>query len=187
MTTLFNYTLLNKIARKGGVVLFGSTAMNNIPVSELMQDYGMNSVFYKRCIDKLKISDAEKCIDSCVAGLMPTKLILNLGEEDINDNCDMNKLIEDYRWLLYNIHAKLPNARLYVTSVLSEEKKADEFNGMLKKLAGENGCEYIKIWEGDPDNVEVEVFRKLKPVLGKDGLSYSDMADKAIMDILLPY
>ncbi|MDD6102734.1 MAG: hypothetical protein PUB67_06490 [Clostridiales bacterium] len=187
MNSKTNYLLLNKLARKHGIALFGSTYMNSLPLAELLQDYGINNIVYKRCIDGLRIEDAEKHIDSCVVGLLPEKLIINIGEEDITDDCDMEKLIEDYRWLLYNIHAKLPDTRLYLTSVVSEHERAEELNAGIKRIAAENGCDYIRLYDSvDYDNIEVELINRLKPVFVRTGINYSDLANEALINIMLP-
>lgn len=188
MNSLINYSLLNKLAKKHGVVMFGSSYMNNVPVTELLQDYGINTVFYKRCVEGMKIEEAEKNIDTCIAGLLPDKIIINMGEEDLCDGCNIEKLIEDYRWLLYNIHAKLPVARLYVTSVISEHEKTEELNAEIKKLAAENGCEYIKLYDGtDLSNVEVELVKRLKPVFYRNNINYNDLANEVLLDLMIPY
>ena len=176
MTTKIDFSILNNVAKKHGIVLFGSTAAANIPINELMQDYDISQPVYNRSISGLKLMNAEDYLESCIYHLKPSKIILNLGEEDLKICDDIEKLIEQYRWLLYKIHTKLPNSNLILTSVATDAPHFEEFNKALKKLSDECGCEYINILpEQNPFEFDIRFFRMIKSVFFDNNMSYSDI------------
>ena len=181
------YEILNRFARKHGVVFFGSTTAAQMPLNELVQDLDSSVCFYNRSIEGLKLSDAEDYLDTCVTCIIPDRIIINLGEAELNEGADFTKLIEQYRWLLYKIHTALPSSRLIIASVPQINDSAMEFNHQLKSLSDEFGCEYLKL----PDCIDSEDFsylfaKSLKPFLCTESLSYTDIANQAVLDVLLP-
>lgn len=176
MTKNFDFTILNKIAKKHGIVLFGSTSTADIPINELVQDYEISQNIYNRSISGLKLADAEKYLNTCVYNLEPDKIILNLGEEDLKTSDEINKLIEQYRWLLYTIHTVLPDASLILTSVTAQTDRTDSFNRALKTLAAECGCNYLEIPTGiASEEYNIRFFRTIKSVFYDSTMSYSDI------------
>lgn len=176
MTKDFDFTILNKVAKKHGIVLFGSTTAARIPINELVQDYDISQKIYNRSISGLHLTDAEKYLDTCVYNLEPDKIILNLGEEDLKASCEINKLAEQYRWLLYTIHTVLPDASLILTSVTPQDEKAEKFNQALKTLSLEFGCNYLEIPAGiNLGEYDIRFFRTIKSVFYDSNMSYSDI------------
>ncbi len=170
-----NFTVLNKLAKEHSIVLFGSTRASAVPLNELMQDYGLSQTIYNRSIPGLTLANAEKHLDACVFNLKPEKLILCLGEEDLKKENNVDKLIEQYRWLLYRIHTVVPETTMSVISVASSGKNAEKFNSALQKLANECGCEYLQFTP--PENAEeydLKFFRAIKSVFYSANMSYAD-------------
>lgn len=56
------YQTLNQVAEAAGVVLFGSTTAANLPLNELLQDFGVNCTVYNRSVEGLTIEEAESYI-----------------------------------------------------------------------------------------------------------------------------
>lgn len=176
MTREFDFTILNKVAKKHGIVLFGSTSAANVPINELVQDYDISQHIYNRSIEGLSLSNAEKYLDTCVYSLEPDKIILNLGEEDLKENCDIDKLAEQYRWLLYTIHTVLPDASLILTSVTAPGERAESFNHILKTLSEECGCSYFEIPSvHNLGEYDIGFFRTIKSVFYDSNMSYADI------------
>lgn len=176
MTKEFNFTLLNKIAKAHGIVLFGSTSAAQIPINELVQDYDISQKIYNRSIEGLTIENAGKYLDSCIYNLNPDKIVLNLGEEDLKSNCDIKQLMEQYLWILYTIHTVLPHATLVLTSVCGEDEQTAFFNESLKKLAGEFGCEYFEIPSLQAsDEYAIQFLRTIKSVFYNPDMDYADI------------
>ncbi|MBQ8824349.1 MAG: hypothetical protein IJZ64_03865 [Ruminococcus sp.] len=140
---LSEYKVLNRIAKGNGVVLFGSTTAVNFHLNELMQDYGFTRNVYNRSIAELTIEDSESYIKSCINELSPEVILLNLGETElVNDKYTVEEIIEQYRWLLYQIHISSPKTRIALISVNAQTAKTSEFNKQLRLLAKEYGCQY---------------------------------------------
>ena len=81
---LENYRMLNKVARKGGAVLFGSTFARNIPLGELKQDFEFDCDLYNRSLTDLSVFDVGGVLEDCVIGLEPRKVLIQLGETDLD-------------------------------------------------------------------------------------------------------
>ncbi|MBP1561845.1 MAG: hypothetical protein J6C96_11490 [Oscillospiraceae bacterium] len=179
------YAFLNKIARREGIVLWGSTTLDELPVSELLQRYDVSSSIYNRSISGLTIAEAESCLDMCVYGLHPGKVVINLGEEDLKVTDNVEKLIEQYRWILYKIHIAIPDCRIILTSVRGHGEAYDRFNEELKRLAIEFGCTFYNIPEVSGDEEYGTAFLDaIKLSLYDDSLNYTDIAAKAVFSCM---
>lgn len=141
--TLNRYKELNESVQLNSTVFFGADWLCNIPLLELSQTKGLETVIYNRSIKGLKMSDAENAIETCVCNLHPTKLFVNIGENDIMDkNFCAEKFIEKYEWLLYTLHLKC-NCAIYVLSVTND--KYNVINWQIKDLAMRHGYEYVDL------------------------------------------
>ena len=140
---LKKYEIINKAILKNGAVIFGGDWICDIPVSELARDYEIDVPVYNRSIRGLSADNAEKLIDTCIFALMPNKVFINLGENDvIKDNFNADDFIDKYEWILYTIHSKC-NCSIYIMSIAAD--KTGRINNKLKKLAEKYECEYIDI------------------------------------------
>ena len=77
------YQTLNQVAEAGGVILFGSTTAANLSLNELLQDFGVNCTVYNRSVEGLTIEEAESYIQPCIVPLIPKKILLHFGEEEL--------------------------------------------------------------------------------------------------------
>ena len=138
--TLEKYSLLNKTAEKNAPVFFGADWLYDIPVAELMRDSGSDCAVYNRSLKGLMLADAEAVIDTCICELSPSKVFVNLGENDSASN----EFAEKFEWLLYTINAKC-GCDIYIISTVND--KTGGMNEILKNTAEKYGCEYIDIRE----------------------------------------
>jgi len=93
------------------VVLFGSTSAARLPLNELIQDYSIDCTVYNRSVEGLQIADAENYIQPCIVPLMPKTILLHFGEEELREGVQsVEKIIESYRWLLYQLHTAVPES-----------------------------------------------------------------------------
>lgn len=180
------YTFLNKMAKGNGIVLWGSTSLEKQPINELLQNFDVSKNIYNRSVSGLTLAAAEDCLEQCVYELKPSKVIINLGEEDLKDSDDVARLVEQYRWILYKIHVALPKCQLIVTTVQSKSESCDCFNEELKKLAEEFGCTFYQI-PAVPDGEEYgAVFLSaVKLSLYDSKLGYSGIATRAVFDLMM--
>lgn len=139
---LRNYQSLNKGAKEKATVFFGADWLNKIPVTELAQDYGIESV-YNRSLNGLTLDDAELVLETCVFDLQPDKVFINLGENEPDGlSFDAVEFEEKFEWLLYTIHSKC-NCRIYILSVVDNRSRI--VNELLKQISEKYECEYIDI------------------------------------------
>ena len=180
------YSFLNKLAKSGGIVIWGSTTLAELPVNELLKNYDVSRCIYNRSIPGLTLSDAEEYLDVCVLELSPEKLIINLGEEDISRGEDVTALIEQYRWLLYRIHLALPECSLIITGVRGSGELHDKYNKALGKLADEFGCLFCPVEGGTAEEEYGLAFlSSVRLSLYDDNLNYSDIASRAVISALM--
>lgn len=180
------FSFLNKLVKRNGIVLWGSTSLDEQSVNELLQGIPMSQNIYNRSISGLKIADAEKYLEQCVYELYPARVIINLGEEDVKCCNNATQLIEQYRWILYKIHVSMPTCQIVVTTVQGKGEVTETFNEELKKLTKEFGCTFYRI----PDVVAEEEFiptflSTVKLSLYDSNLGYSGIATKAVFDFMM--
>lgn len=180
------YTFLNKLAKGNGIVLWGSTSLAEQPVNELLQGFHTSQSVYNRSIAGLRLKEAELFLEQCVLELSPSRVIINLGEEDLLDSDDVAQMIEQYRWILYKIHVSLPLCQLVVTTVPGKGEVCDRFNEELKKLAKEFGCSFYRIPVVSTEEEFLSTFLgAVKLALYDSNLGYSDIATRAVFDLMM--
>lgn len=180
------YTFLNKLAKGNGIVLWGSTSLDEQPVNELLQGFRTARNIYNRSVSGLRIADAEKYLEMCVYELSPSRIIINLGEEDVKASDNVAQMIEQYRWILYKIHVSMPKCQLVVTTVPGKGEVCDCFNEELKKLAKEFGCTFYRIPTVTAEEEFVPAFLgAVKLSLYDSDLGYSDIATRAVFDLMM--
>ena len=169
------YKLMNKVSRKGAVVCFGSTYFSTLDVGELAMDSRLSVPVYNRSFDSLSVADAAQVLDTAVYELQPSKVFVNIGDEDI-DTAGFNAeaFVNSYEWLLLHIHQNCRNCRIFITSVVSSRSAAAEVNSMLKKLAASTGCTFIDIDYPAEHDSPLQVFNMLKPYIRNFPLSFAD-------------
>lgn len=155
------FSEMNKIANKGNVVFFGSTYFSKMPFSELGECFGMKEELYNRSVEDKGIDELCDMADSCVFELMPSKVFINIGEKEANDDTvDIDEFIEKYEWLLYTINSNT-DADIYIVSVMAEN--SSKINARLKELSNQYGCKYIDITSAfGTSNQSLKAFSLMK-------------------------
>lgn len=180
------YAFLNKMAKGNGIVLWGSTSLDNQPINELLQRFEVSRNIYNRSVAGLTLADAEAYLEPCVYELKPSRVIINLGEEDLKCSGNVAQMMEQYRWLLYKIHVELPKCQLIVTTVPGKGETCDRFNEELRKLAEEFGCTFYRIQLVDDEEEYGAVFLgTVKLDLYDSGRGYSGIATRAVFDLMM--
>lgn len=140
---LKKYEELNKNAKPGGIVFFGTDWMAEVPISEMAKDNGFTQNVYNRSVKGFLIKDSEKLINPCIEKLNPKKVFINVGENDIkSEDFSVEEFLEKYEWMLYTIHTSC-KCDIYILSLLDDTN--GKVNDALAKLAKSYGCEYIDI------------------------------------------
>lgn len=130
---------LNDIALKGEIVIFGSTYLANFPFYELANKCHLEHAIYNRSIEKLTTQDAEELLKPCVLDIAPTKIFLQLGEEDL----DQDAILPHYREIVRQIRTGLPKTKIYALGLSSRIPGSTQINGELKKLSDGKSIFYI--------------------------------------------
>lgn len=137
------YREVNGITGTVNSVIFGTKCLSELPVAELVQDFGLNISVCNRSVEEAVLADAFDLLDECVYALQPRKVFLNFGDTDlVRPDFSSEAFLADYRRLIENIRAHC-NCRLYVISVLSEGKAADQLNLQMRSMAEQAGAHFL--------------------------------------------
>lgn len=125
---------------------------------------------YNRSLKGLLLDDAEQVLEDCVCTLLPDKVFINIGENDIKSvNFNGDDFEEKYEWLLYAIHSKC-NCEIYILSVMND--KQNSVNKILKKLAEKYECEYIDI--NSCQASALKIFSKIRFLLRTHSITFCE-------------
>lgn len=167
---------MNEYCKKGQIVFVGSTYFSQMKISERVLTSGMNVPVYDRSAEKLKISNALNFLSEEVFELQPSKIFVNIGDEDLKSaGFDIDAFISKYEWMLLNIHRSCENCLIYITSVVSTCSVAAKVNERLQELAKETGCTYIN-FEGAKKDIGSysKVFNILKHYIRNSPIGFAD-------------
>lgn len=169
------YSHLNSVSAKGGVVLFGSTFAKSIPVTELSQSMGADCCVYNRSFCDLSVFDAAELCEEAVMKTEPKKVLIQLGETDIERGYkSVNEIISAYESLIAKIRRSEKKVKIVVMSVCSDEEEAAELNSALESMAGKCRCQYADVTGVSGNEIPaVKAFRKLRCFI-PDRLSFCD-------------
>jgi len=87
-----------------------------------------------------------------ITALNPDKIFLMIGINDLLMGRTPKRILANYKEILSVLKRELPRAEVYVQSLLPVEKMENvsdgiiDLNGGLKRLADENGCNYINLF-----------------------------------------
>lgn len=174
---LYNYRKLNKIAQRNETVLLGSSFAKEIPVCELKQSFDLNLTIYNRSITDLSIFDVKPFLNDCVFALAPKKLLLNLGETDLEQGThSIPEIIEAYEQLITYIKSNTKHCNIIIVSVCNNDNEIhpEELNRQLEALAEKTKCQYADISPAfSHDTPSIKAFSLLKFFL-RDRITFAD-------------
>ncbi len=157
---------LNKLAKANGVVLFGSSFAKEIPVCELKQAFSLDCNIYNRSLTDLTVFNAEKVIDDCVISLLPKKVLLQLGETDLEQGYrTIPEIVKAYEKIIAKIKSADKHCGIVIVSVCENGSVVypDELNKQLEELAHRTKCQYADISPAfSNDTPGVKAFSLLK-------------------------
>lgn len=141
-----SYRRLNSVAHPNGVVLFGSSFAKDIPVCELGQDFNMDCNVYNRSYTDLSVFDAPELLADCLTDLAPRKILLDLGETDLERGYKtVPEIITAYEHLIENIRTYSKRCKIVLISVGESAENSRQFNKALEDLAARTKCSYADI------------------------------------------
>ena len=171
------YCRLNEFAVRNGIVLFGSTFAKDIPVGELRQAFELDCNIYNRSFADVSVFDAEALLIKCAESLAPSKILLQLGETDLERGYkSVPEIIAAYDSLVKSIIKRNRFTDIVIVSVCENSNgiQPSEFNSQLEKLAKKNKCRFADISNAASDRMpSVKAFSMLKMFM-RNGITFCE-------------
>lgn len=159
------HKVFNDIVLKNEIVIFGSTYMAEFPFYELEHKYLLSNAIYNRSITSLTTEEALEILDFSVFGARPAKIFYALGECDISYD---DSFISTYEDILKKTKKVLPQSKIYVLSVPSDDEKTN-VNHRLSALCKSLDAEFIPI---NYKSSYSSLFRRLSPFFRSKALTF---------------
>ena len=194
------YRLKNKSALKGQIVFTGSSLMEMFPINKLLAEHNDSTIIYNRGIGGFISDELLKVIDVCATDLMPSKVFINIGTNDLSwSSIPISQLIDNYDRILCAIEQAVPGVVIYLMAYypVNYEAATDEMKECLKirtnekintanlevkKLAARHHQHYIDI----NHNLKDELGR-LKAEYTIEGMHINEEGYRAIYDDIMKY
>lgn len=171
------------------IVFVGNSITDGGIFNEL---FGMDNV-KNRGIRSDVITGVEKRINQVTSG-HPAKIFLLIGINDVSHGHSVAELARRYERLVKRIREESPDTQLYLQSVMpinnsfgrykglvGKEKTIVGLNEQIKRIASENGAEYIDLWPYLADSQG-----RLKREYTFDGLHLNGRGYRAWTDGIAP-
>lgn len=203
MERICKLSILNLYAKKGQILLTGSSLMEQFPIEELLYSKGLNTIIYNRGVGGFTTTDMLNHMEEMVFGTEPSKIFINIGSNDIGAlDFKLEDLLGNYRNILQQAKARLPQAKLYVMAYypVNEIDKVPEgewgkeafvnrnnqtiemVNLAVQQLAKELDCNFINVNLGLTDE-----YGRLKKEYTVEGIHMYGNAYWQILDNMLPF
>lgn len=190
----------NKTAQKGQIVFTGSSLMEMFEINKLLKEHGDDTIIYNRGIGGFISDELLAVIDVCAIDLMPSKVFINIGTNDLSwSSIPINQLMDNYDKIISAIENAVPNVKIYLMAYypVNYEAAAEEMKECLKirtnekinaantevqKLAEKHGQRYIDI----NHNLKDEQGR-LKAEYTIEGMHINEDGYRAIYDDIMAF
>lgn len=198
--TLEKYRMANYAAKKGQIVFAGSSLMEMFPVEALLRERGVETVVYNRGISGYVTAELMENLDVCVTDLMPRRLFINIGTNDLSDaDVTPEILAGRYDEIITAIEQRVPGVEIYMMAyypinydaadeamkpclLVRTNEKINAANAMVEGLAHRHGQKYI-----DVNRALKDEQGRLKAAYTIEGMHIKEEGYRAIMDDLIPY
>lgn len=109
-----SWQTLNQTCQPGQIVFIGSSLMEMFPVEKFAAEEGPGfPVVYNRGLGGFTTHDMLACLDEMVIGLMPRRVFINIGTNDLSDtSVTIDALMARYEDILTRITAAVPHAEI---------------------------------------------------------------------------
>ncbi|MGN0590746.1 GDSL-type esterase/lipase family protein [Ruminococcus sp.] len=190
----------NKSAVKGQVVFTGSSLMEMFPIRKLQQEKGDERIIYNRGVGGFLSGELLAVIDVCVTQLLPAKVFINIGTNDLSwSSIPICELMDRYDQILTAIEDAVPGVRIYLMAYypvneaaaspemqdclkIRTNEKISAANEEVKKLAAKHGQRYIDV----NDKLRDEQGR-LRAEYTIEGMHINEAGYRAIYDDIMAY
>ncbi|MBP0964243.1 MAG: lysophospholipase [Oscillospiraceae bacterium] len=190
----------NKTAQKGQIVFTGSSLMEMFPINKLLKEHGDDTVIYNRGIGGFISDELLAVIDVCATDLMPSKVFINIGTNDLSwSSIPISQLMDNYDKIITAIEKAVPDVKIYLMAyypvnfeAASEEmkeclkirtnEKINAANAEVKKLAEKHGQRYIDINRNLKDD-----RGRLKAEYTIEGMHINEDGYRAVYDDIMAF
>jgi len=169
------YREVNSVTGPVNSVIFGTEGLAELPVAELVQNFGLNISVCNRSVEEAVLADAFDLLDECVYELKPAKVFLNFGDTDLMRNdFSRDAFLSDYHRLIEAIRSHI-KCSIFVVSVLSGDAQAQDLNAALKEMADHDGCGYVNAESAlSHEKPHLRLFSELIHYMREGRISFSD-------------
>jgi len=186
---------LSKVAKPGGIVFVGDSITDFFRLNEFFHGiYVIN-----RGIGGDTTDGVLKRLNESVFALLPSKVFLLIGTNDIGENKSDEHIIRNIKEIIDMIREKCPETQIYLQSIYPvsrvNDKKINKYivgrrtnerirriNGELKKIAREKDIVYIDVFSHLTDE-----NGNLKLEYTVEGLHLTIEGYRVCADVLRPY
>lgn len=186
---------LSKVAKPGGIVFVGDSITDFFRLNEFFHGiYVIN-----RGIGGDTTDGVLKRLNESVFALLPSKVFLLIGTNDIGENKSDEHIIRNIKEIIDRIREKCPETQIYLQSIYPvsrvNDKKINKYivgrrtnerirriNGELKKIAREKDIVYIDVFSHLTDE-----NGNLKLEYTVEGLHLTIEGYRVCADVLRPY
>ena len=129
------YKRLNEYVKKDQILFVGSSLMEQFPINELSQNLDTIKYIYNRGVGGFQIADMKMNMDAMVFDLRPSKVFINIGTNDLNEEeFDEKVFAKNYKEIVVEIKEKLPKTVIYILAFFPVNESDDFGNEFIKNL-----------------------------------------------------
>jgi lysophospholipase L1-like esterase len=171
----------------GGIVFVGSSSIVRWDLGKWFE--GLEPKPVNRGFGGSQVSDTLKNLERLVLVRQPRLVVFYAGDNDVAAGKKVDRIVEDYRKLLDEIHDKVPQTRVVIVGIKPSRarwKMADTMQGVNRQVhelcKERDHCEFVDVWEpmlGDDGEPRESLFVK-------DGLHLSDEGYKLWTEKVTP-
>ena len=191
----------NQLCEKGQIVFAGSSLMEMFPVEEWAGELGEGAPkLYNRGVGGYRTDDMLPIVDLCVTDLLPRKVFINIGTNDLSDpDLPMETMIQRYDEILTRIEAAVPGVRIYLMAyypinyeaaadfmkpglLIRTNEKIAAANVLVEQLAKKHGQRYIDVNDPLKDDLG-----RLKAEYTIEGMHIKPEGYRAIFPAIVKY
>ncbi|WP_124100750.1 GDSL-type esterase/lipase family protein [Ruminococcus sp. Marseille-P6503] len=194
------YRRANLTAQKGQIVCAGSSLMEMFPIEKLLKESGSDRIVYNRGIGGYVTAELLNAVDVCVTDLMPSRVFINIGTNDLSDSrIPMDTIMKNYDAIITKIEETVPEVEIYLmayypvnreaaspeTAECLKERNNDKIsraNELVKRLAEKHSQRYVDI----NANLKDEKGR-LKAEYTTEGIHIKEEGYRAIFNDFMKY
>lgn len=198
--TISRYREENKSCLKHQIVFTGSSLMEMFPINKLLAEHGDDTIIYNRGVSGFTTDELFPVIDVCAIDLMPAKLFINIGTNDLSSqSIPIATVIDKYEKIISKVESNVPDVSIYLMAYypVNPDAAADFMKECLKirtnsKITAAN-IEVNKLANRHCQHY-IDVNARLKDSLGRlkaeytiEGMHINESGYRAIYDDLMRY